>query len=181
MSNDESRKVLWPQVAFALGLGAAIGMVAVGTNLVRNDPPVVRSQRFQLVDANGTLRGEWGFKGSSAEFLVYDTAGIPRIRIACDENPAIYVLKNDAGPVISLAHTKKDGAWMRLKSDDGTGVLTARTPNDVGPMLGVFKNGYAGAAMRCLEDGVSEFFLQDADMKSVWRVATPAKAEDKAK
>jgi len=168
-------------LVFVLGFGAAVGMVAIGTKLAKNDPQVVRSQRFQLVDAQGTLRGEWGFKDEIAQLVIYDTKGVPRVRIGCADDPGIYVLKNDASPAITLAHRKNDGAWMTIKSDDGTGILSARTSNEIGPFFGVFKNGDAGAGMRCLADGVSEIFIQDTEKRPAWRVSSPPKEQGEAK
>ena len=109
----------WAVVLAVLVVLAAVAAVYAGAQVKSDVPQVIRAQRFELVDAQGRVRGEMSMSadGRGPGLMLSDEKGNPRA--------GLWLLP-DGSPVLSLADEKCQPRAVFGMSSDGTPGLAMR-------------------------------------------------------
>ena len=84
--------------------------------------PVVRANRFELVDSEGRVRGELSLQDGAPVFSLLDTAGRDRLSLNHDAGGTALFIRDQEGVIrLGAAHFKHGGGGFALHGPDSKG------------------------------------------------------------
>ena len=108
----------------ALGAERLLGPATHAQDL----PAVIQSQRFELVDSSGMVRGVFGMEPSGPMLRLVDQSG--QIRVVLQQTVegtyAIGINDPDGTPRFGVGTTPREGGFIGLSIRDGSGAIRSR-------------------------------------------------------
>lgn len=139
-------------------------------------PSVMQAQRFELVDANGSVRGVFGLSDSGPNLVLMDPSGL--VRLSLDqtlESTYEIQIKDKSGAVrFGVGTTPREGGFVGLHVRDGSGAIRARLfASDDGQQTG-FQVQDPGARLRAemalnAGDDRVGFSVRDSGGTTLWQ------------
>lgn len=117
-------RLQWVMVIVAMCLLVAVAAVAWAAGQAKaSAPEVIRAQRFDLVDAEGRVRGRLSIASSSGPaLLLYDENGTvrARLRLSLDGSPTLDLYDTDGRGGVSAFPGTDGNPGVCLRDKEGT-------------------------------------------------------------